>query len=106
MRTWYGDNSRGCYPRIGRTSDNDDGCTSSLCIQYTISADTDTQTQFPRSPLPNTFPFSGQIPTVQFPNQSPFSGQPLIIPFQQLQPIQFPNQFPFNFNGQTLTIPR
>src|SRR5437764_86722 len=67
------------------------------------------QIQFPRFPsLPNTFPFSWQIPTIQFPNQFPFDGRPLIIPFQQLptiQTIQFPNQFPFNFNGQPLTIP-
>src|SRR5438094_138301 len=60
------------------------------------------QIQFPRFPsLPNTFPFSWQIPTIQF----PFDGRPLIIPFQQLPTIQFPNQFPFNFNGQPLTIP-
>ena len=64
------------------------------------------QIQFPRFPsLPNTLPFSGQIPTVQFTNQFPFNGQPLIIPFQQLPPVQFTNQFPFNFNGQLLTSP-
>jgi hypothetical protein len=38
MRTWY-DDSRRCYPRIGRTNDNDDGCTNSLCTQNTISAE-------------------------------------------------------------------
>ena len=30
--------------------------------------------------LPNTFPFSVQMPQIQFPNQFPFNGQPLTIP--------------------------